>query len=981
MTNSLIRFARFRSAVLQRTAAMVLLLLGIALTIPPASAAPFTVSIAGTGTNVHLKATTVPASRLIWYKGDRLNAITNVVLMEGTAMFQHDLVLTSGVSAAFYRAANSTTNLAPVPLALGASHSLAILTNGQIACWGKNTKGQFGNDAPARQVPYYWAACWNLTAETNGSTGPLPQSADTDWVSVAAGDDHCLAVKANGTMWAWGDGTYGQLGDSNYFGGGWISFALQIGTNRLWRSVFASQNSSFAIANDGTLWAWGLNKATWDAKGSVLGLGDAYTNVTSVLVPSQVGTGSNWVKVVAWPGVFGAGIQSDGSLWAWGNTTLPSYVRAGYATTNFNTPLTTSPAATGIPGPWVDLALGGPYGAGAGIVALRADGTLWAHPPINANDVGWWAMYMDLVRSQYSDPNSMYNVLVGAGMSPAGALAYTLSVLGPYRMLTPEVLAALDYPAMLKANADANLLQPYSSRGGWVMVDNGIALNQDGTIWTVGESSSAARSPGSPRDGDWQRVNADTDWRYVRSGSGFAGIKADGRIWTWGAGGSSAYLLGNGCVSSATDLTKIPGTNKWKSAKQDNTHVVALDIQSNLWVWGGNTSGELGLGDNEPRLTPTPLPLAGPWLDYALVGNGTVAIRQNGELWVWGNYNATGTNRVTPLRLNPERSWRSVFASANQGYDQVYVLAQDHTLWAFGRNYTTGNLGLGIATNTVIAAPQPLPGSNWCFVSPSSIAYHTLAVRTDGTLWAWGRNFGDLGLPYVANQILTTPVQVPGSNWVSVAAGCGEGFGIRSDGTLWAWGGGPPTVTANDLLYPIGIKFQSTLGIPSLNSPINTVYYSCLYDPGNNPPKVYLATTNNVSTPVQVDADTTWKIVSSASQGSNPTKLGLKQDGSLWLWGLSPFASVTNSAVYLTPPTHPYPNVPYPVNVSMLPVPQRVGTNLWASVDLPGTAAVTTAGDLYLWGQNQNGQLLLPPAWLPQPVLSNVVCRLPLVIP
>lgn len=955
---------------------MVVLLYCLVLTVPAASA-PFTVSIADTGTNLHLRATTVPAGRLTWYRGDRVDAMTNVVLMEGAAMFQHDLVLASGVAEAFYRAANSTTNLAPVPLALGASHSLAILTNGQIACWGNNTKGQFGNGAPARQVPYYSAACWYYTTETNGSTGPITQSTDTDWVSVAAGDDHCLAVKADGTMWAWGDGTYGQLGDSNYFGGGWISSPLQIGTNRLWRSVFASQTSSFAIGNDGTLWAWGLNKRAWDASGAVLGLGDAFTNTTSVQIPTQVGTGSNWVKVVAWPGVFGAGIQADGSLWAWGNTSLPSYIRAGYASTNFSMPLATSPAATGIPGPWVDLALGGPYGAG--IVALRADGTLWARPPINANDVGYWAMYTDLVQSQYSDPNSMYNLFVSLGMSPADALATMLSVLAGPKGLT-GFLAVMDFPAMLEANSDAKLLQPYSSRGGWLMVDSGIALNQDGTVWTVGDSTGAARAPSSPRDGDWQRVNADTDWRHVCSGSGFAGVKADGRIWTWGAGGASAYRMGNGSVSYATDLMKMPGTNRWVSARQGSSHVVALDIQSNLWVWGGNTSGELGLGDNEPRLAPTKLPLAGPWLDYAIVGNGTVAIRQGGELWVWGNYNATGTNRITPLRLNPERAWRSVFASSYMGYDQVYALAHDGTLWAFGRNTTAGNLGLGIASNTVVAVPQQLTGSNWRFVSPNSSAHHVLAVRTDGTLWAWGRNSGDLGLPYVAGQVLTTPVQVPGSNWVSVAAGCGEGFGIRSDGTLWAWGGGPPTVTTNDLQYPISTKFRSTLGVPSLNSLVNTVYWSCLYNPGDNPPHVYLATTNCVSSPVQVDANTTWEIVFSASE-FNPTKLAMKQDGSLWLWGQSPFASVTNSGVCLTPETHPYPNVPYPVFAAMIPAPQRVGTNLWSYLDLPNTAAVTTSGDLYLWGQNQNGQLLLPPAWLPQPVRSNVVCRLPPALP
>ena len=709
---------------------------------------------------------------------------------------------------------------------------------------------------------------------------------------------------------------------------------------------------------------------------TVLGLGPAYTNLTSVLTPTQVGTASNWVKVIAWPGKFGAGIQSDGTLWAWGSTDLPSFIRAGYADTNTlisnyaNGTIATSPAATGIPGPWVDLSLGNSVYR-QGIVALRTDGTLWASKLPDDNSPATWAYLLPWLQTQSADPNSLYSILINSGMSPTDALRYLLVT---YYSWSPAMAAALDYDAMLQANSDANILESYSTRGGWVMVDTGISLNQDGTIWTSGDNSSAARSPGSPRDGDWQRVNADTDWRCVRSG--FAGVKTDGHIWTWGAGGSSAYLLGNGCVGSATDLTKIPGTNRWMSARQDGTHVVALDTQRNLWVWGGNTSGELGLGDNEPRLAPTQLPLAGPWLDYALVSGGTVAVRQNGEFWVWGNYNATGTNLPSPLRLKPERPWRSLFTSGNQGY----ALAQDGTLWAFGYNISTGNLGLGITSNTIIAVPQQLAGSNWCFVSPSLTWYHTLAVQTDGTLWAWGRNSGDLGLPYVPGQALTSPVLVPGGDWRSVAAGCGEGFGIRSDGTLWAWGGGSPTATTNDLQYPTSYVFESTLGIPSLNSLINARYWDCVNNPGNSPPRVYLATTSYVSTPVQVGADTDWKVVYSANQ-YYPTKLALKQDGSLWLWGMSPFASVTNTEAYLTPATHPYPNVPYPVNVSMLPVPQRVGTNLWSSLDLPNTAAVTTSGDLYLWGQNQNGQLLLPPAWLPQPVLSNVVCRVPPVIP
>ena len=64
-------------------------------------------------------------------------------------------------------------------------------------------------------------------------------------------------------------------------------------------------------------------------------------------------------------------------------------------------------------------------------------------------------------------------------MSPTDALRYLL--VNIYRW-TPAMLAAMDYEAMLQANSDANILESYSTRGGWVMVDNGIALNQDGTI-------------------------------------------------------------------------------------------------------------------------------------------------------------------------------------------------------------------------------------------------------------------------------------------------------------------------------------------------------------------------------------------------------------------------------------------------------------------------------------------------------------------
>ncbi len=260
-------------------------------------------------------------------------------------------------------------------------------------------------------------------------------------------------------------------------------------------------------------------------------------------------------------------------------------------------------------------------------------------------------------------------------------------------------------------------------------------------------------------------------------------------------------------------------------------------------------------------------------------------------------------------------------------------------------------------------------------------------MRADGTLWAWGYNDGALDPSSAAGQILTTPVQEPGSNWVAAAAGYTEDFAIASDGTLWAWGGGPPTISTNAAQYPSDAVFDTALGIPALNTLINLFYFNCYTDFGNCP-GVYEATTNYVTVPVEVGADSDWATIASAFQypilAPYPTTMALKDDGSLWLWGRSPLAGVTNSTVYLTPSNFRYPGIPCFTYPPMVPVPQRVGTNTWSSFDLPDPggvatsgAAVTTAGDLYLWGGNQDGQLLSPPPWLPLPVLSNLVCRLP----
>jgi hypothetical protein len=126
----------------------------------------------------------------------------------------------------------------------------------------------------------------------------------TDWVAVAAGQVHSLALKSDGTLWAWGDNSHGQLGD------GTTTKRLvptRIGTGANWVAVAAGEAHSVALKSDGTLWAWGDN---------VYGqLGDGTT--TKRLVPTRIGTGANWVAVAAGD-LHSLALKATGTLWAWG---------------------------------------------------------------------------------------------------------------------------------------------------------------------------------------------------------------------------------------------------------------------------------------------------------------------------------------------------------------------------------------------------------------------------------------------------------------------------------------------------------------------------------------------------------------------------------------------------------------------------------------------------------------------------------------
>lgn len=171
----------------------------------------------------------------------------------------------------------------------GENFSLGIKTDGTLWAWGQNSN-RLG------------LGLGNLANQN------LPTQVGTanDWATVSAGNVHSLAVKTNGTLWSWGNGQFGQLGNGVFSSA--TPNVTQIGTANDWITVSAGNRFSLAIKNTGTLWAWG-----WNNTGQ-LGI----NNVVDQNLPVQVGTANNWLKIDA-GNQHSLAIDTAGFIYAWGN--------------------------------------------------------------------------------------------------------------------------------------------------------------------------------------------------------------------------------------------------------------------------------------------------------------------------------------------------------------------------------------------------------------------------------------------------------------------------------------------------------------------------------------------------------------------------------------------------------------------------------------------------------------------------------------
>lgn len=326
------------------------------------------------------------------------------------------------------------------------------------------------------------------------------------------------------------------------------------------------------------------------------------------------------------------------------------------------------------------------------------------------------------------------------------------------------------------------------------------ALPNINTAWAWGAGASgrlgdnttvSKSSPVSVVGGfcDWCQVSAGSI--QPSSGGVSIGLRTNSTLWAWGENGKG-QLGNNTTTNSSSPVSVVGGFTDWcQVSVGPGNHVLGVRTNGTAWAWGCNNYGQLG--DNTTVSKSSPVSVVGGFTNWCQVSAGdvhSVGVRQNGTAWSWGRggYGRLGSNSTTnqssPVSVvGGFTDWCQVSA----GSSQSLAVRTNGTIWGWGYG-NQGQLGIGCLVFYPSSPVSVVGGfTDWCQVSVN--AQHTMGLRQNGTLWAWGAgNYGRLGNNSTTNR--SSPVSVIGgfTDWCQISTGYRHSLAVRTNGTAWAWG-------------------------------------------------------------------------------------------------------------------------------------------------------------------------------------------------
>lgn len=339
------------------------------------------------------------------------------------------------------------------------------------------------------------------------------------------------------------------------------------------------------------------------------------------------------------------------------------------------------------------------------------------------------------------------------------------------------------------------------------------------------------------------------------------------------------------------------------------------------------------------------------WQKIAPGGSHTLAIKNDGTLWAWGNNfhgalgDGTFTNRNTPVQIGTDANWRDI--SANEEVNATpksnfsLAIKTDGTLWAWGNN-NYAQLGIGTPGNYNTPV-QVGTDNDWLTVSAGKV--YSLGIKTDRTLWAWGFNQnGELGLSDFTSRSI--PVQVgTATNWANISAGFEASAALTTTGTIWTTGrnyagqlGAGTNIDRNTFLQ-VGTATDwqkvSNSGLHMIAIKSNGTLWAWGQ---NSLGQLGDGTFTNSTVPLQIGVDNNWDTIVASFLHSE----ALKANGSRWAWGFNEKGEYGIGTLdwYIEPfQTGPETDWRTIAAKSYTAFGIRTGSNLWAS------------------GLNENGQI------------------------
>ena len=319
-----------------------------------------------------------------------------------------------------------------------------------------------------------------------------------------------------------------------------------------------------------------------------------------------------------------------------------------------------------------------------------------------------------------------------------------------------------------------------------------LIIGNNGVVWGWGSNEHGELGNLKIKESSMPlKVSNLANVKAVSAGGAYSlALKKDGTVWWCGMYYWHNDELGrraiNKQVNSFAQHKKLAGVTAIATGSDFS---LALKNDSTVWAWGMNIYNVLGTGNPQPIETPVKIGGLNEIIAIEAGGGHALALKKDGTVWTWGTNSrlqlgfADGGNRDLPEQV---QGLTGIIAISG-GAVHSLALKEDGTVWTWGSN-SFGALGRGShSVGERDASPKPVDGLT-NVIAIAGGQGHSLALKSDGTVWAWGMNmYGELGTGDLIDRDLPTKINTL-TDIVEISTWGEFSIALKKDGTIWAWG-------------------------------------------------------------------------------------------------------------------------------------------------------------------------------------------------